>query len=95
MDTSESKRLMADSGYKYPSDKELKNIFASSCVESLAKKMGITTSEAYQRMKKVELFQDLIYPCYDTLHTQSREIVTEDVLTALLIRENKLKMAGK
>jgi hypothetical protein len=29
-------------------------------------------------MKNVELFRDLIYPCYDTLHTQSRDIATED-----------------
>ena len=45
----------------------------------------------YLRMKKVELFRDLIYPCYETLHTQSREIVTEDILFALKVREDKMK----
>ena len=39
----------------------------------------------------MELFRDVIYPCYDTLHTQSRKIVTEDVLEALRVREEKLK----
>ncbi len=40
-------------------------------------------------MKDVDLFHDFIYPCYDTLHTQSREIVTQDVLEALYQREKK------
>lgn len=82
--------LMADNGYDYPSSEQLRNIFASSCVEAAARRMQIPTKEMYCRMKRVELFRDLIYPCYDTLHTQSREIVTEDVLEALRVREDKL-----
>jgi len=66
---------------------ELRNIFASSCVEAAARKLGCTTGEMYRRMKAVNLFAELIYPCYETLHTQSRETVTEDVLTALKIRQ--------
>ncbi|MBQ9417916.1 MAG: DUF3791 domain-containing protein [Bacteroidales bacterium] len=31
----------------------------------------------------------MIYPCYDTLHTQSHRIVTEDILEALRRREAK------
>ena len=46
----------------------------------------------YRRMKRVELFRDFIFPCYDTLHTQSREIVTEDVINALKTREQKLNI---
>ena len=83
--------LMADNGYSYPSDVQLRNIFASSCVEAAARRKQVTAVEMYQRMKRVELFRDVIYPCYDTLHTQSRDIVTEDVLEALRVREAKLK----
>ena len=82
--------LMADNGYDYPSDIELRNIFASSCVEAAARRLQIPAMDMYRRMKQVELFRDLIYPCYDTLHTQSREIVTEDVIEALEVREQKL-----
>lgn len=85
--------LMADNGYSYPSNAQLRNIFASSCVEAAARSMQMPAVEMYRRMKSVELFRDVIYPCYDTLHTQSREIVTEDVLEALRVRENKLKEA--
>lgn len=83
--------LMADNGYDYPSDVQLRNIFASSCVEAAARRLQMPTRNMYLRMKKVELFRDLIYPCYETLHTQSREIVTEDILYALKVREDKIK----
>ena len=83
--------LMADNGYDYPSDVQLRNIFASSCVEAAARKLQMSSRDMYLRMKKVELFRDLIYPCYETLHTQSREIVTEDILYALKVREDKMK----
>ena len=82
---------MADNGYDYPSDIELRNIFASSCVEAVARRLHTSAMNMYRRMKQVELFRDLIYPCYDTLHTQSREIVTEDMIEALKVREQKLK----
>ena len=85
--------LMADNGYDYPSDIELRNIFASSCVEAAARKLQIPAVEMYRRMKRVNLFRDLIYPCYDSLHSQSREIVTEDIINALKIREQKINAA--
>ena len=83
--------LMADNGYDYPSEVQLRNIFASSCVEAAARRLQTSTRNMYLRMKKVDLFRDLIYPCYETLHTQSREIVTEDILFALKVREDKMK----
>lgn len=85
--------LMAENGYDYPSDVELRNIFASSCVEAAARKLQIPAVEMYRRMKRVQLFRDLIYPCYESLHSQSREVVTEDIINALKIREQKLDAA--
>ena len=67
-------------------------IFASSCVESAAKKLNISSSEMYLRMKRVGLVENFIFKCYDALHTQSREHVTEDVLGALTIWEQKMKV---
>ena len=68
----------------------LRNIFASSCVEAAARKMGCSTGEMYSRMKRVGLITGYIFPGYEVLHTQSREHVTEDVLGALHIWEEKL-----
>ena len=80
---------MADNRYPYPSETMLQNIFASSCVESAARKENVSAAEMYERMKAVKLFEEFIYPCYDALHTQSREHVIDDVLQALTNRENK------
>ena len=72
----------------------LRNIFASSCVEAAARKVGCSTGEMYRRMKRVGLIAGFILPGYEALHTQSREHVTEDVLCALLIWEQKLGIIG-
>ncbi|MBR5078891.1 MAG: DUF3791 domain-containing protein [Victivallales bacterium] len=81
--------LMSDNGFPKPTEEELRNIFAASCVESAAREVGCTSAEMYKRLKAANLFADLIFPCYDTMHTQSRRIVTEDVLTALQARRKE------
>ena len=70
-------------------ERESKMIFASSCVESAARRRGVTTTEMYKRMKHVGLLDGFILKCYEGLHTQSREHVTNDVLGALDIWESK------
>ena len=60
-----------------------RTIFASSCIEAAARKVGCTPQEMYLRMNRVGLVKDYIWECYETLHTESRETATEDVLEAL------------
>ena len=69
--------------------KEDMMIFVSSCVESAARAQNVSSSEMYQRMKRVGLIEDFIIKCYEGLHTQSRQHVIEDVLGALAIWETK------
>ncbi len=38
-------------------------------------------------MKKVRMIDDYIIPCYDALHTQSRERVTDDMIEYLNNKE--------
>ena len=64
-------------------------IFTSSCIETAAKKHNVSTKDMYMRMKRVGLIDGFILKCYDGLHTQSREHVTEDVLGALDVWETK------
>ncbi len=68
---------------------ESEMIFASSCIESAARERNMSASEMYIRMKNVGLIDGFILKCYDGLHTQSRQHVTEDVLGALDIWEQK------
>lgn len=58
---------------------ELKLAFAASCVECLARKTGKPYIEVYERMSRVGAIENYILKNYDTLHTESREYVLEDV----------------
>ena len=42
-----------------------------------------------RRLDKVGLIKNLIQDCYDTLHTESREAVANDVIEALKNWERK------
>lgn len=72
-----------------PTEGECKAIFASSCVESVARATGSTPTEAYLRMSRIGLIEDYILPCYDVLHTESRDNVTRDLLKTIEIWEKK------
>lgn len=61
--------------------------FAAFCIESTARRLGKSYQEVYQRMKKVRMIDDYIIPCYDALHTQSRERVTDDMIEYLNNKE--------
>ena len=52
-------------------------------IEASAQKMGISPSEMRRRLDKVGLIKSLIQDCYETLHTESREAVANDVVEAL------------
>lgn len=64
-------------------DTESMLIFASSCIESCARKLNVSSGDMYVRMKNVGLINNYILKHYDTLHTESRRNVTEDVLECL------------
>lgn len=71
-------------------NQESKMIFASSCIESAARKLNVSSSDMYLRMKRIGFVEGFIFKCYEALHTQSREHVTEDILGALAIWEEKM-----
>ena len=57
--------------------------FTVLAIEASAQKMGISPSEMWRRLERVGLVKSLIQDCYDTLHTESREAVANDVVEAL------------
>lgn len=58
-------------------------------IEASAQKMGIPSSEMRRRLDKVGLIKSLIQDCYETLHTESREAVANDIVEALKNWENE------
>ena len=63
--------------------------FTVLAIEASAQKMGISPSEMRRRLDKVGLIKSLIQDCYDTLHTESRDAVANDVIEALKNWERK------
>ena len=57
--------------------------FTVLAIEASAQKMGISPSEMRRRLERVGLVKSLIQDYYDTLHTESREAVANDVVEAL------------
>ena len=82
-----------DDGYSRPTEQERIITFVSSCIESVAERLGCKASEVYHRMDRVGLIQEYIIPCYDTMHTESRENVTADIIETLEYWEKK-KLKG-
>ena len=71
------------------SQTELELTFAASCVEGVARRLGLEYREVFERMKKVNLIEDYIIPFYDVLHLESREHAIDDVIECLISWENK------
>ena len=57
--------------------------FAVIAIEASAASMGVTPTEMYNRLNKVDLIDRLLLGCYDVMHCQSTQIVAEDVCKAL------------
>lgn len=70
--------------YLKPSKDEIIMSFVASCIESVADKLRIGYREVFERMDKVDMIDRYIYPCYEQLHTESRENLTESLVETLL-----------
>jgi hypothetical protein len=57
--------------------------FTVLAIEAAAQKMNISPSEMRKRLDRVGLIKNLILDCYDTMHTESREAVANEVVEAL------------
>ena len=65
--------------------------FVATCIEATARTLGVSYREVYDRMVRVNMIDDYIYPCYETLHTESRENIVDDLLQCMSNREAKNK----
>lgn len=69
--------------YLEPSRDEIVMAFVASCIESVADRLGVGYREVFERMEKVGLIDEYIYPCYETLHSESRENLTKSLIETL------------
>lgn len=53
--------------------------FATYCIGNLSRRLGMTASEVYRRLKQSGILAEYIIPCYDVLHTFGKEYLMEDL----------------
>lgn len=61
--------------------------FAVMAIESGARLLGVDNREMHRRLKAHDLIRNRLLKRYETLHTQSREWVAEDIVETLKNRE--------
>lgn len=77
--------------YMTPSHDEIVMAFVASCIEDVADRLGVHYLEIFNRMEQVDLIDKYIYPCYEALHTESRENLTTSLIETLTRWENETK----
>ena len=56
-------------------------LFAVTCIEGIAENLGISGTAAYELLAvKSDLLDSYLVAFYDTLHTQSKEYVVEELM---------------
>lgn len=54
--------------------------FVIFCVGNVADALKMSAKDVYLRMSRGGIITDYIVPCYDVLHTFSREYIVEDLV---------------
>lgn len=58
--------------------------FTVFCIESIAAKLGVTAQQVYSAVtERSGILKTYIVPEYETLHTQSKDYIIDDVLDVL------------
>ncbi len=81
--------------YIEPSRDEVVMAFVASCIESVGDRLDLTYSEVIERMDAVGLIDKYIYDCYEALHTESRENLTDNLVETLMTWEKQKNDNGQ
>lgn len=58
--------------------------FVVFCVENVAQRLGVDAEAAYAALvDKSNILNDYIIPEYEALHTQSKDIIVDDILDVM------------
>lgn len=57
--------------------------FTIYCAGILAERLGITEREAYHLLCKGDIVDGYIVPCFDVLHTFSKDYIVDDLVSLL------------
>ncbi len=55
--------------------------FTIFCVNNVALRLNKSAKEVYHKMQKANIINGYIVPCYDVLHTFSKEYIVDDLVS--------------
>ena len=64
--------------------------FVTYCVGNLADLLNMSASKVYKMLRSTDILNGYMIPCYDVLHTFSKEYIMDDLIN-LLKRRGALK----
>lgn len=53
--------------------------FITYCIGNLSRRLCLSPTVVYQKLKSSGIITDYIIPCYDVLHTYNKEYIIEDL----------------
>lgn len=63
-------------------DRELE--FAVFCIENVAIRLEVSSEKVYQVLaEKSDILNGYIIPCYEVLHSQSKEYIVDDIISLM------------
>ncbi len=58
--------------------------FAIFCIENIAIKIGVSGEIVYAALtEKSNILKNYIVPCYESLHTQGKEYIVDDIMRVM------------
>ena len=64
--------------------------FVVFCIENLAKELNINAEEVHKALKKSNIINEYIVPEYESLHSQSKEYIVNDIIDVMRERDVKI-----
>lgn len=78
---------MSDEAIK--TSKELE--FAIFCIENVAQKLNTSAEDIYKAFtEKSDILNGYIVPCYETLHTQGKDYIVDDIISVMKSKDISL-----
>lgn len=58
--------------------------FAVFCIENVAIELGVNAEKVYDALTvKSDILNGYVIPCYEVLHSQSKEYITDDIISLM------------
>ena len=57
--------------------------FITYCVGNLAARLNMSASKVYKMLRSTDILNGYMIPCYDVLHTFSKEYIIDDLINLL------------